>query len=347
MAAAALASIRCIVRNDGVLHGEIACAEPTRRARLLFGGDLMQHMPQVEAARRENGFDYSDSFGAVEELFRSADFAALNLETTLRPTGPYSGYPCFRSPAALAGKLARMGVDAALLANNHCCDGGSRGIASTVRALEEVGVAHTGVFADSTDYNRNRILRFERGGIRFALLNYTYGTNGIPVPEGRIVHLLDTAVMARDLALVGRDRPDCIIACVHWGEEYARRPNAAQRAAARFLRSHGVDLVVGSHPHVVQPYEGDAGGFTLYSLGNLVSNQRKRYTDGGLLAVFEAVRYPGGRMEYALDLIPVWVALPHYRILTPQAADTALLDPFARERCNRFFRDTEELLCVR
>ena len=254
------------------------------RIRLLFGGDVMQHLPQIQSARRNGGFDYRDVFAALEPRFRAADLVVINLETTLADAEPYAGYPVFRSPAALADALHEAGVDVAVLANNHCCDGGQSGIRTTVRELERCGIRHTGVFRDSADYRHNHPLLLRRGGISIALLNYTYGTNGLPVPAGTLVNRIDTAAMARDLAAARLTGADCIAVCIHWGNEYERRPNASQRTLARFLRRHGADLVIGSHPHVVQPYEADSASAVFYSLGNLVSNQRRRYCDGGLLA---------------------------------------------------------------
>lgn len=263
-----------------------------RRARLIFAGDLMQHTPQLTAARTPEGdFDFNASFDWVRERFRAADAAIVNLETTLSESGPYTGYPCFRSPAALAEALDSLGVDITVLANNHCCDGGSKGIRTTIRELDRHGIEHTGVFLDSSDFRARHPLRFEAGGIRFALLNYTYGTNGLPVPSGLSVNPIDTVRIAADLAAVEHDGVDCVIACMHWGNEYERRPNKVQRQLAGFLRRHGVDLIVGSHPHVVQPYEQDSNGIVLYSLGNFVSNQRKRYCDGGIVATVEVTRF--------------------------------------------------------
>ena len=225
-----------------------------RRARLVFAGALMQHTPQLTAARTPEGdFDFNASFDWVRERFRAADAAIVNLETTLSESGPYTGYPCFRSPAALAEALDSLGVDITVLANNHCCDGGSKGIRTTIRELDRHGIEHTGVFLDSSDFRARHPLRFEAGGIRFALLNYTYGTNGLPVPSGLSVNPIDTVRIAADLAAVEHDGVDCVIACMHWGNEYERRPNKVQRQLAGFLRRHGVDLIVGSHPHVVQP----------------------------------------------------------------------------------------------
>ena len=137
------------------------------------------------------------------------------------------------------------------------------------------------------------------------------------------------------------DRPlqIIIVACLHWGTEYERRENASQRRLAEFLRRQGVDVIVGGHPHVVQPWVADSARVVLYSLGNLVSNQRRRYTDGGLVAEIDAVRHPDGRMRYTLRPTPVWVAMPGYRILPPEAADTLP----AAEGFRRFRTDLQEL----
>lgn len=319
-----LAAACCV--PAGRSERERAMPEPKPvRVRLLFGGDVMQHLPQVTAARRETGFDYREVFEHLRRRFRAADLVVVNLETTLTRTDRYTGYPCFRSPVALADALRDAGVDVAVLANNHCCDGGSVGAHTTVAELLRCGIRHTGVFTDSLDRAANNPLWLERYGVRFALLNYTYGTNGIPVPQGVQVNLIDTVSMAADLAAARDGSPDCIVVCIHWGNEYERQANSEQRRLAQFLRRHGADLIVGSHPHVVQPFEADSSHVVLYSLGNFVSNQRRRYCDGGLMAAIEAVRHADGRMSYALEPVPVWVALPGYRITPPEVGDTMSL----------------------
>ena len=298
---------------------------PPRRMRLFFGGDVMQHMPQVDAVRRGDGFDYEPVFRTLAPRIRAADLAVVNLETTLTRRSRYTGYPLFRSPAALADALRDAGVDVAVLANNHCCDNGAEGIRTSVEELDRYGIRHTGAFADSADYKKNNPLYLTYCGIRLAIVNYTYGTNGMPVPEGTVVNLIDTVRMAADLAAARASGVDFIVACVHWGDEYQRRENAAQRSLAAFLRRHGTDVVVGSHPHVIQPWVADSSHVVLYSLGNLVSGQRRRYTDGGLVATAEAVRQPEGRMTSRRETTPVWGSVPGYRILTPEAADTMTL----------------------
>ena len=316
---------------------------PEQRVRLLFAGDAMCHSPQIAAAcGSDSALDFKGSFAAVKPYFDRADIAVVNLETTISPNNSYSGYPTFASPAEYAEALAWAGADVAVLANNHCCDRGARGIRSTVATLDRLGVAHTGAFADAADYERNRVLRLERNGIKFAIVNYTYGTNGLPIPSDCAVNLIDTLVMAEDLHLAV-DGSDCVVACVHWGEEYRSRPTREQRKLANFLHRHGADIVVGSHPHVVQPAVADAKGVTIYSLGNFVSNQRKRYCDGGILAEVEVLKQPSGECRYSLVVTPVWVAMPGYRILPPEVAADEPLSAVQRADYELFMLDTEQL----
>lgn len=316
---------------------------PTQRVRLLFAGDAMCHSPQIAAAYQSDGtFDFRASFEPVKPYFDCADIAVVNLETTISPDDRYSGYPLFSSPVEYAEALAWVGTDVAMLANNHCCDRGGKGIRSTVTTLERVGVAHTGVFASAADHESNRVVRIERNGIKFAFVNYTYGTNGMPVPSGCVVNLIDTLRMAEDLRLAAEDS-DCVVACVHWGEEYSRKPSGSQRRLADFMRRNGVDIIVGSHPHVVQPAKVDNGGVTIYSLGNFVSNQRKRYCDGGIIAEVEVVKPASGECSYSLRITPVWVSLPGYRILPPEVASKEPMTTTQRAEYEQFMFDTEQL----
>lgn len=320
--------------------------ENVRRVRIVAAGDLMQHMPQVNAALDSCGrYDYRKSFRHVARIMRGADLAIVNLETTLSDEGPYSGYPSFRSPAAVADAMRDMQIDLAAMANNHCCDRGGAGIRATTRILDSRGIRRTGVYRDSLDHSLNNIHVFRRNGLSLAVINYTYGTNGLPVPKGCMVNHLDTTVMSRDIAAARDLKPDCIIAVVHWGNEYQRHPDAAQRSMAAFMRRHGVDVIIGSHPHVVQPVECDSTqGVTIYSLGNFVSNQRKRYCDGGIIATIDIERKGDGPLTYSLDVTPVWVHMPGYTILPPDVADTMRMNEISRRQYNLFINDTRNLL---
>lgn len=321
-----------------------ACPAPSeQRVRLLFAGDAMCHSPQITAARQADGsLDFRGSFSMLKPYFDRADISVVNLETTISPDGNYSGYPAFSSPVEYAEALAWVGTDVALLANNHCCDRRAGGVRSTIATLNNLGVAHTGAFADEDDYRANRILRLERNGIRFAIVNYTYGTNGIPTPQGCVVNLIDTVRMVADLAQARIDA-DCVVACMHWGEEYRRQPSREQSSLAEFLHRQGVDVVIGSHPHVVQPATANGNSVTVYSLGNLVSNQRKRYCDGGVIAEVEVVKSADGECRYVLCITPVWVAMPGYRVLPPEVAAKEPLNELQQSAYEQFMCDTEQL----
>lgn len=315
----------------------VETAREPHRASLFFAGDAMCHMPQVMAARRTDGsYDFSPSFEHIAPAVSTADVAVVNLETVISPDGLFSGYPAFSSPAALAAALKNAGFDIAVTANNHCCDRGAKGIRSTARCLDSLGLARTGTFTDSLDSVGRHPLRFVRDSISFALFSYTYGTNGIPVPAGCIVNRIDTAAIRHDLATA--TDADCRIIFIHWGSEYARTPDTSQRALAAFMHSHGADIVIGSHPHVVQPAD-TTDGITVFSLGNFVSNQRKRYCNGGITARIDVTKDNSG-MHYTLECTPVYVTTPGYRILPPEVADTISLNAVERFRCDEFFADT-------
>ncbi len=340
-------AVSCVESGGGLCslgnRGEQPNAKTEQRVRLLFAGDAMCHSPQIAAARQADGsLDFSESFVAMKPYFERADISVVNLETTISPNTTYSGYPMFSSPKEYAEALAQVGVDVALLANNHCCDRGARGIRTTIETLNRLGVAHTGVFADGDDYKQNRILRLDTNGIKFSILNYTYGTNGMPVPSGCVVNLIDTMRITEDLR-IAREGADCVVAYLHWGDEYQSRPSRGQRRLADFLHRHGADVVVGSHPHVVQPARATNGRVTIFSLGNFVSNQRKRYCDGGVVAEVEVVKSADGECRYDLTITPVWVALPEYKIMPPEVAAMENMSDAQHAMYEQFMSDTERL----
>lgn len=316
------------------------------RVRIVAAGDLMVHTPQLTAARcSDGGYDFSHSMRFVAPYFRDADLAIINLETTLSQHQPYTGYPCFKSPIAVAEAMRDMGIDVVALANNHCCDGGAKGIKTTTAVLDSLGLMRVGVYTDSVDYKRNNICYIKSNNISFAIVNYTYGTNGLPTPRGMIVNRLDTVAMARDFSAIARDSVDCLIAVVHWGNEYERRPNRRQMELEKFMRRNGVDVILGSHPHVVQKVEVDSvKGVTLWSMGNFVSNQRKRYCDGGIIGIIDIERVGNDPLKYSLNTIPVWVQRPGYDILLPEVGDTLKMSNFDHSSYTLFMNDTQELL---
>lgn len=329
----------------------ISTLKKPMRVRLVFAGDLMQHIPQVNAARTNVGsYDYTSSFQDLKEIVEHADIAILNLETTLTPQNHYTGYPLFRSPAQLADAIKNIGIDIAVLANNHICDNGRVGIEFTTSRLDSLGIAYTGAFTDSLQYQQLNPLNFTANGLHFALLNYTYDTNGIPVPKGTIVNLIDTTVIAHDLQKIDHTKTDCVIVFFHWGDEYARQPNKEQQMLADFCHKRNVEIVMGSHPHVIQPveafYDTDSliRSVTVYSLGNLVSNQRERYRNGGLIITLEIEKAKNNPIRISPYYTPVWVQLPGYRIIPPTIGDTLSISETQRISYEQFMNDTRKLL---
>lgn len=353
---AMLSAIGC--RHDGARLPERGMRDTVYAATLIFAGDLMQHAPQIDAARTADGFDYESCFRHIAPTLDSADAVIVNLETTLTYTGRYTGYPMFASPHHLARAMRNAGVDMAVLANNHICDRGAKGIEHTVAALDSAGIASTGAFPDSSRRASYSPLLFETGGIRFALLNGTYGTNGLPVPHGCTVNLIDTAAIERDISEARRCGAECIIACFHWGEEYSTQPSKAQRSLARWSAEHGIDIIIGSHPHVLQPVEhlqnedSTRGTIVYYSLGNFVSNQRKRYCDGGMIARIDVFKRKGQKPTLRCGHSLVWVHTPvvdgrrRHTILPEWIADTAVKDPSQKAAYELFLQDSRRILGV-
>lgn len=283
-----------------ILYSVILSAQ--ERITLLFVGDLMQHQAQIDAARTPQGtYDYSPCFSLVKEQIAQADIAIGNLEVTLGGR-PYKGYPAFSAPDEYLKAIKDAGFDILLTANNHCLDRGKQGLERTLLMLDSLNIPHAGTYRDSADRRSSYPLIIEKKGFRIALLNYTYGTNGIPTTTPNIVNRIDKTVMQNDIRRAKTYRPDAIIACMHWGEEYQRLPNNEQRSLADWLLQQGVTHIIGSHPHVVQPMELRTNGtqqhVIVYSLGNFISNMSAPNTDGGLIFTLELEKYPCAATRY-------------------------------------------------
>ena len=263
--------------------------------RLLFVGDLMQHQGQIDAARTARGYDYTDCFAYVKEVISQADFAVANLEVTLGGK-PYRGYPAFSAPDEYLTAIHDAGFNVLLTANNHCLDRGRKGLERTLRLIDSLHIPAAGTYTDIEDRRTRYPLLLEKKGFRIALLNYTYGTNGIPVPSPAVVNLIDTTVIAQDIEKARQLHPDVLLACMHWGVEYQSLPGKEQQKLAQWLFAKGVDHIIGAHPHVVQPIEVHTDSLTrqkrlvAYSLGNFISNMSARRTDGGLMLQMEFVK---------------------------------------------------------
>jgi len=273
-------------------------APADKQLSIIFAGDVMQHGPQIAAAWNDSTqtYDYTSCFQYVAPIVSSKDVAIANLELTLAGE-PYTGYPQFSAPDELAVALKNAGFDILATANNHSCDRGDKGVLRTVKVLDSLGIKRTGTFSDSSDYRNNNPLVFSGNDIKVALLNYTYGTNGLPINYPAMVNTIDDQRIIADINYTKTLHPDFIIVFFHWGNEYQLFPDSRQEQLAALCRDMGVDAVIGSHPHVLQPMEfhkaedsTKRNHLLVYSLGNYVSNQRDRYKDGGAMVSFTLLK---------------------------------------------------------
>ena len=195
----------------------------------------------------------------------------------------YSNYPLFNAPEHLATDLKELGFDILATANNHCLDKGFSGMVNTLEELDKVGIEHMGTYV-TEEASKEYIIK-DVNGIKMVFLNYTYGTNGIAVPKGKefAINLIDKDKIKSDLDNVKKENVDVICVNMHWGEEYKLKQNKEQEELADFLFQNGVDLILGSHTHCLEPMEKrkvvledgtEKEGFIIYSLGNFMSGQK-------------------------------------------------------------------------
>jgi poly-gamma-glutamate capsule biosynthesis protein CapA/YwtB (metallophosphatase superfamily) len=330
---------------------------------LVFAGDIMGHDEQIAGAWDEESqaYNYEPTFRYVRPFIEQADIAIGNLEVTLAGP-PYSGYPQFSSPDELAKASSAAGFDVMIQANNHALDRGKKGFERTLSTLDTVSLIHTGAFRDADDRDRNYPLILEKNNIRIALLNYTYGTNGIVIPPPFIINRIDTLQIRKDLQKASLAMPDFVIVTVHWGDEYQRVENMQQRELASFLFRQGTDAIIGSHPHVVQPvrkYYSDPPdsskyNMVVYSLGNFVSNQRAQYKDGGIVFFMKLSKTASGTVLAEYSYLPCWVWRAEqsgkyaFHILPVDLYNRNVslfnMPDTDRSRINRFYEDTKEHL---
>lgn len=258
-------------------------------------GDIMCHNSQYKDAyiSSTGTYDFSYVFEDIKEYVSSADISIGNLETTFagKDRG-YSNYPRFNTPEQLAYNLKDFGIDVLSTANNHSMDTNYNGVVSTLNYLDDAGISHVGT--NTSWYDQNEILIKEVNGIKIAFLAFTYGTNGIPVPTEKAfaVNLINDDLILKQISLAKEQNPDLICASMHWGTEYQTKQNAEQERLANLLFTNGVDVILGSHPHVLQPMEKKSitledgttkDCFVIYSLGNFMSGQTKANTRNSVI----------------------------------------------------------------
>ena len=264
------------------------------KINLLFVGDIMGHDPQIESAEitKNESYNYEPCFQYVKPIIEKSDLAIANLKVTLPGQPPYRGYPQFRSPNELAKALRLAGFDMLVTANNHSNDAGKKGVINTISTVKDYGFYQTGTFKNQEDRDLYYPLIVYKNGFKIAFLNYTYGTNGIKTRPPVIVNYIDEKLIETDMKLAHQLEPDAIIVITHWGKEYKYVENEKQRKLAKKIFNLGADLIIGMHPHVVQPIreleilQKDStykNALVAYSLGNFISGQTTPNTEGGFI----------------------------------------------------------------
>jgi len=263
---------------------------------LLFIGDFMGHMDQINAAynKKTKTYEYDTCFSKIKPILSDADVTLGNLEVTLG-IKPYSGYPQFSSPPSYATAIQNAGVDILTTSNNHSCDKRKKGLERTIHILDSLQIGYTGTFIKAVEKTKNPAYVINKNNFKIAVISYTYGTNGIKPTPPNVVNYLKKETIKKDVELINTTiKPDQIIAFVHWGDQYKDLPNKSQTDMFAYFKSLGVNIVIGAHPHVLQPMKWekpvkkeDKDNLVVYSLGNFVSHQRTFPRDGG--AVFKLI----------------------------------------------------------
>lgn len=309
-------------------------------ATVVNTGDIILHSTVLDGAKTADGnYDFSAFFTPVESYFKAADIATANLEVTLGGTesGAFSGYPAFNAPDSLLDVIKNSGINLLTTANNHCYDTGLLGLKRTVQQLKANNIDFIGTKELETD--PTYIVK-DANGIKIGMVNYTYENSsgeGQKSINGNIVKAeanslinsfnydrIDTFYTEAQTVIdeMKQSGAEAIVFYMHWGEEYQLSANTWQKSIAQKLCNMGVDVIVGGHPHVVQPIElihsEDSQNTTvcIYSMGNAISNQRQElmdscpsgHTEDGMLFYYTFQKYGDGNVALSgVDIIPVWV----------------------------------------
>lgn len=283
-------------------------------------GDIMCHNTQyLDAYNDETGeYDFSYVFDDISLYTKTADICIGNLETTFAGEDVgYSSYPTFNTPDSLAYELKDIGVDVLSTAGNHALDKGFNGLSRTIDVLNDADISHLGTYKSKEEQDKT-LIKYVKG-IKIAFVNFTYGTNGIPIPSDKpyCVNLIDENLMKEQIDRAKEEEPDIIIACMHWGTEYKTTPNSTQEQLADFLFKNGVDIILGTHPHVLEPMEKrtvtlDDGstkdGFVIYSLGNFIADQNAEYTRDSIILNIDITKHTDGKITIDnYEYVPIYM----------------------------------------
>jgi poly-gamma-glutamate synthesis protein (capsule biosynthesis protein) len=300
----------------GQASGSGASPGPRKQITVAAAGDLLVH-PELTAqaaadarAAGRAGHDFTQILAAVRPAVSRADLAICHMETPLaEPSGPFTGYPIFSVPPQLADAAAWAGFDTCSTASNHSLDTGLPGITRTLDNLDRVGVRHAGTARNAQEAERPNILNV--AGVKVAQLSYTFSFNGIPRPEGQnwAANLIDRDAILAEARRARDQGAEIVILSVQWGTEYQHEPDDGQlRLAKELLSSPDLDLIVGHHVHVVQPFEKIGTKWVAYGISNLTTYGSDPDTQQAVVPEFTFTRAGSGRWEVTrVEVLPTWM----------------------------------------
>ena len=312
-----------------------------RHVRLAFTGDLLSHGPVFRQAQAngsgELAYDYRPMFELVREALSDADLAICHLETPLSPDNrDLSGYPSFNAPGDLAAAIAQVGYDGCSTASNHSMDQGIAGIEDTLDLFDQKGLGHAGMARTALEAAIPTL--YSVNGVTIGHLSYTYGLNGLVLPDDKpwAVHVNSAEDILEEAQVAIELGAEFVVLSIHWGAEYQVAPTSQQRALAKeLLAGDEIDLIVGTHAHVIQPVERLGGNLVIYGLGNFLSNQSPQScrscppeSTDGVIVLVDLMEDESGDLEVAaISAVPTWVDRRTFTIVDVGAALAADLMP--------------------
>lgn len=283
-------------------------------------GDIMCHNTQYwDAYQKETDtYDFSYVFENVKDYIAAGDVSIANIETSFagKDRG-YSNYPVFNSPDELARDVKATGLDIITTAGNHCLDMGYSGLSRTIDVLKNNEIEQLGTYKSQEE--RDTIFIKDVKGVKIAFIDYTYGTNGIPVPSGKeyCVNLIDKDLIKKDIEAAKSQNVDMIVACMHWGDEYKTKANKEQEDLADFLFKNGVNVIIGNHPHVLEQMEKRTvtledgttqDGFVIFACGNFICDQNAENTRNSIILNLDITRHSDGKITVdKANYVPIYM----------------------------------------
>jgi len=350
----------------GLEKSEIIVAQDSvLTATLCFVGDLMCHSTQFNYAKVDaDSFDFTGVYREVKKYLSAADLTVGNLETVIAgEVKGYSGYPYFNAPDDFVYALKDAGFDLLITANNHALDQGWDGVKRSIEVINDYKIHRTGTFLSQEDRDSIRI--FQINSIKVAILAYSENTNGLPIPKGEdfVINLIDEELIRKDINNAREKDVDVVLVHLHYGPEYNREPSDYQKQIVQKIIELGADIIIGGHPHVIQPIDFFKTnnkkldfGFVAYSMGNFISNQRWRYSDAGIILNIQISinKFTDSVYISEVSYLPTWVFKGQtgrgreYIILSSQLANSDsthnFLIDYDRKLMKEALNDTKEIV---